>query len=291
MTTAVAYQARFRKVLAHVDAHLDGDLSLERPSEVASSSRFHFHRQFAELFGVGPHRYVQLVRLRRAAHQLAFRDDRVLEIALACGYESHEAFARAFKKVAGQMPSEFRERPGWDRWHAAFQPVTELRSLHMSATHRPEDVKVVDFPETRVAVLEHRGDPRAIGDTIRRFIDWRKQSGVRPPASATYNLFYNDPEDTPPDEFRLDLCAGIDRAVPPNDHGVVERAIPAGRCAVLRHVGSDATLGEALRYLYGVWLPASGEEPRDFPLFAQRVRMFPDVPEGEAVTDVFLPLR
>ena len=39
------------------------------------------------------------------------------------------------------------------------------------------------------------------------------------------------------------------------------------------------------------WLPRSGEEPRDFPFFAQRVAFYPEVPEHEAVTDLFLPLR
>ena len=48
---------------------------------------------------------------------------------------------------------------------------------------------------------------------------------------------------------------------------------------------------EDAEFLYGRWLPASGEEARDFPLYAQRVRFFPDVPEHEAVTDVFLPLK
>jgi AraC family transcriptional regulator len=65
----------------------------------------------------------------------------------------------------------------------------------------------------------------------------------------------------------------------------------AGRCAKLRHVGSDDTLAATFKYLYATWLPASGEEPRDFPLFLQRVTFFPDVAEHEAVTDVFLPLR
>jgi AraC family transcriptional regulator len=151
-------------------------------------------------------------------------------------------------------------------------------------------MKIVDFPETRVAVLEHRGDPRLIGDTIRKFIEWRRANGLPPAVSATYNLLYGDPKETPPDEFRLDLCAATTRDVAPNPQGVVARAIPAGRCAVLRHVGSDDTFGDTFRYLYATWLPASGEEPRDFPLFLQRVRFFPDVPEHEAITDVFLPL-
>jgi AraC family transcriptional regulator len=37
--------------------------------------------------------------------------------------------------------------------------------------------------------------------------------------------------------------------------------------------------------------PQSGEAPRDFPLFLQRVLFLLDVPEHEAGTDVFLPLK
>jgi AraC family transcriptional regulator len=289
---AHAYQKRFRKVLEYVDAHLDEDLNVERLSGVAASSKYHFHRQFSELFGIGVYQYVQLVRLRRASYRLAFRaDERILDIALASGYESHEAFARAFKKTVGQTPSEFRDRPEWDPWHATYQRLTAVRTLHMKPTHCPDDVQIVVFESTRVAVLEHRGDPKLIGDSIRRFIEWRKQNDLSPRVSATFNLLYGDPQDTPPADFRLDICAATPRPVAENPFGVVEETIPGGRCAVLRHVGSDDTLGETLTYLYASWLPASGEEPRDFPLYLQRVRFFPDVPEHEAVTDVFLPLR
>jgi AraC family transcriptional regulator len=76
-----------------------------------------------------------------------------------------------------------------------------------------------------------------------------------------------------------------------NPFGVVEKTIPGGRCAVLRHLGSDDHIGESITYLYSKWLPLSGEELRDFPLYLQRVSFFPDVPEHEAIIDVFLPLK
>jgi AraC family transcriptional regulator len=60
---------------------------------------------------------------------------------------------------------------------------------------------------------------------------------------------------------------------------------------VLRHIGSDERLGDAVHFLYSQWLPQSGEELRDFPLYLQRVRVFPEAAEHEATTDVFLPLR
>ena len=67
--------------------------------------------------------------------------------------------------------------------------------------------------------------------------------------------------------------------------GIVNKVIPGGRCASLRHVGSEDTLDAAIRYLYAQWLPTSGEELRDYPLFLQRISFFPDVSEHEAVTD------
>ncbi|WP_437328553.1 AraC family transcriptional regulator [Sorangium sp. So ce381] len=289
-----AYIARFRRVLEHIDAHLDEDLTLERLSGIAAFSKYHFHRQFSELFGMGVHEYVKLLRLRSASYRLALPDRehaRIIDIAMASGYESPEAFSRAFKRAFGQSPSEFREQPRWDPWHATHERLRETRALPMKAAHRAEDVAIVRFNETRVAAFEHRGDPKRILESVRRFITWRKENKLPPRVSATFNILYDDPAESPPEAYRADLCAGIHRPIAENPHGVVEKAIPGGRCAVLRHVGCDDTLYVAVRYLYATWLPMSGEELRDFPLFLQRVRFFPEVPDHEAVTDVFLPLQ
>src|SRR4029079_16610732 len=116
------------------------------------------------------------------------------------------------------------------------------------------------------------------------------QTGIAK-ASAVFNILYDDPHTTPPEDFRLGICVATDRNVVPNDARILVRTIPGGRHAVLRHVGTEDSLGAALVYLYATWLPQSGEEPRDSPLYCQRVRFFPDVPEHEAVTDIFLPLK
>jgi len=284
------YHARMRRVLDHIDRHLDGDLGVEALAGVAAFSPFHFHRQFAALFGIPVGRYVQLARLKRASYALAYRGEPVTGVALDAGYEGPEAFARAFRQRIGQSPSDFRDAPDWKPWHHATAPLGAARSLLMPE-FTDKDVRLETFPETRVALLAHHGDPAMIGDTIRSFIAWRKATGTTPPKSATFNILHVDPDTVAPEDYRLDLCAATDAPIAQNDAGVVPATLPGGRVAILRLKGSSDDLRAATAWLYGDWLPRSGEEPRDAPFFAQRVSFFPEVPANEAVTDIFLPLR
>src|SRR5438132_1335547 len=135
MTAAVRnYQARMRRVLDHIDGHLDGDLDLDSVSRIAAFSKFHFHRQFTATFGLSVHRYVQLARMQRASKRLVSNEASVTQVAMDAGYESPDAFARAFRQRFGQSPSEFRKSPDWAPWLAAFGPLDNARSKLMEQT-------------------------------------------------------------------------------------------------------------------------------------------------------------
>lgn len=236
------------------------------------------------------HRYVQLVRMKRAGQVLAFKDEAsVTETALDVGYDAPDAFARAFRKSFGQLPSAFRDTPDWEVWFANLWPLTNARSKLMKTAYSLADVNIIDVPETPVAVLQHRGNPALVAETIQKFIAWRRAVGLSAASSATYNVFHSDSDITPPDEFRLDICAATDRKIEMNDQGVEAGVLPAGRCAVLRAIGAE-NVEPAIEFLYRDWLPASGEALRDFPLYCQRVSFVPMVAEHEAITDIFLPL-
>jgi AraC family transcriptional regulator len=89
----------------------------------------------------------------------------------------------------------------------------------------------------------------------------------------------------------MDLCVGTDQPIAANGEKIKAGEIPGGRCAVLRVIGYTDNLEPAALFLYRDWLPASGEEARDFPIYCQRLSFFPEVPEHETVADVFLPLK
>lgn len=152
-------------------------------------------------------------------------------------------------------------------------------------------VEIIITTPVTVAVLEHHGDPALLPDTIGHFIGWRRAMGLPPAVSATYTVFRCDPAVTPPQAFRLDLCCAVAGEVAPNPQGVRAGQIPGGRRARLRVTGGDAALEAAALFLIRDWLPASGETAGDFPLYCQRLRFPPEVPEAQTELDLYLPLR
>ena len=292
MTALDLYRVRMQRVLEYVDRRLDDALDLDTLSRVAAFSKFHFHRQFKAYYGVSVHRYVQLARLQRASKQLAGPSGRsITEIALDAGYDAPDAFARVFRQRFGQSPSDFRKAPEWEPWLRAFRPLHAARSRTMPTAYTADQVTIREVAPTRVAVFEHRGDPRTLDATIQRFIAWRKAAGLSPQTNPTFNVWYSEREPANPDDYRMDLCVGLrdEDVVDLQDGAVRLGEIPGGRCAVLRVTGDTHNLEPAALYLYREWLPDSGEEMRDFPIYCQR--FFLDRPEQGTAADLLLPLR
>lgn len=285
-TTTSGYTKRFDAVFDYIDKHLDEDLNVERLSQVAHFSMFHFHRQFAVYAGINVFRYIQLMRLRRASYQLVFNElRRITDIALDAGFENPESFSRAFKRAFGQTPSQFRKQPAWQPWLERYQLIKRERKQKMK-------VEIVEFEQTMVAVKEHRGNLALLNNSVKTFIDWRKNSGLSPVKSSdTFGLAYDDPQTTEPSQFRFDICGEVHQPIPENPQGVINKVIPGGRCARVRHHGSHEDLDKVAYYLYRDWLPQSGEELRDFPLFLHYLNLIPETPEHELITDVYLPLK
>jgi AraC family transcriptional regulator len=152
------------------------------------------------------------------------------------------------------------------------------------------NVQIVEFPETKVAVVEHRGSPATENETVRKLVEWRLANRVPPERHRTFGIHYDDPRTTPPDKYRVDFCVSFEQDVAPNPQGVVSKTIPPGRCAMVRHLGSRENISSAA-YLYEEWFPKSGEALRDFPVFFHYVNVGPNVQEHEMITDVYLPLR
>lgn len=155
-----------------------------------------------------------------------------------------------------------------------------------------DDVTIRDVPPTPVAMLEHRGDRATLGDTFQRFRAWGKAAGWSPETRPSFMVFRSERVPADPADYSMDICAGTDRPIGADDAPVKAGVIPGGRCAVLRYPGNTNNLEPAALFLYRDWLPASGEEAGDFPLYCRRrLALIPEVAAHEVVVELFLPLK
>ena len=94
---------------AYLHANLDRNVLVGEAAREACLSPFHFHRLFSAFHGLTPHHYLTRLRLERARALLRASDQRVADVAVACGFESIGSFTTLFKRTYGVSPAAIRK--------------------------------------------------------------------------------------------------------------------------------------------------------------------------------------
>jgi AraC family transcriptional regulator len=100
--------ARLKRVLEYIDANLGKKITLVELASVANMSLYYFAVLFRQSTGLSPHRYVLNQRVERAKELLRDPKLSVLDVGLQVGFDHQNNFARAFRRVMGVSPSEYR---------------------------------------------------------------------------------------------------------------------------------------------------------------------------------------
>jgi len=230
------YRERIVRALVFIQEHLDEDLSLQRIASTAAFSPFHFHRVFHGLTGETVKEHVHRLRLERAAGDLKRVETPITEIAFRAGYETQEAFTRAFKAMFTIPPSAYRAA------HRARPASTSGTHLGDVSGYHPPDYPTVpaadlkDLPPMQVVFLRHVGAYAHVGGTWARLISWAGMRGLLGPGMKLIGMVHDDPDVTSSDKIRYDAAVTVNRPVTPEgEFGV--RDVAGGRYAVFTHKG------------------------------------------------------
>ncbi|MFJ9412714.1 GlxA family transcriptional regulator [Streptomyces sp. NPDC101227] len=115
LAAQTAERRPLRDVQQWITENPAADLSVDALAARAGLSPRHFARAFREEVGMTPGRYVDRTRLEAARRRLEDSADGIEEVSRRCGYGTPEAMRRAFIRVLGAAPAEYRRR---------FQPAT-----------------------------------------------------------------------------------------------------------------------------------------------------------------------
>jgi AraC family transcriptional regulator len=274
---------RIQPVLAYAAAHLDDDVSLRALARQAGLSVYHLQRVFATVAGETPKQFTLRLRLGRAAVMLLMRDDSVLDVALSCGFQSHEVFCRAFKRRFGMAPGVYRQRgfaapteASCARGHAAaveeigpcigLYHIDENRNSAMtySTTYSITTREISPQPVLLMRRRVKRSDiAPAIAEILHAVFLYAQRNGIAlagPPLAryAESSLGF------------VTIEPGMRIATAPADAnlivepGIIHDTLPGGLVAFTTHSGTYDKLVEAHAAME-VWMDAEGLKPAGAP--------------------------
>lgn len=270
--------SRVQPALAAAALRLDEDNSLGALAAEAGLSPFHLHRLFVEVAGETPKAYTQRLRLSRAGVLLVTTSRSVLDIALDCGFQSHEVFTRAFRKRFGITPTAYRGRgftapvdPVAARRHAAavqlFAPCLRLFHLplngHSNGTDMTYDIVQKELDAQPVLLVRRKVNRSqigsAIGEALPHIFMYAQQHGIALAGHPLTRYVEVGPGllTIEPAMRVVSRPASEGNAAPGE---VVEDVLPAGSAATTIHAGPYETLTEAYAAIER-WMEQNGFRP------------------------------
>ncbi|MGC4089471.1 MAG: GyrI-like domain-containing protein [Polyangiaceae bacterium] len=255
------YLERIQRGVDFIETKLDEDIALCDVAKVAGVSQWHFQRMFKALTGETLKTYIRSRRLAASLERLLVTELRVLDIALLAGFESQEAFARAFKQAFGLTPQKYRslrdkslflKKPRFDEEY--LQQLTRNAALTPEIYEQPPLVLV----GLRTLFYSVDSEKNNIGEQLPPLWAALLQRLHEIPNSVR-GVCYGIVQQEKADSDRLEYHAAIEvSAVATLPPGMVALEVPGGTYARFEHRGPAPRIDHTVSYAYASWLPQSG---------------------------------
>jgi AraC family transcriptional regulator len=314
------YNARINRVINFINQHLGEELTLKQLAGVANFSEYHFHRIFGAMTGEPLNRFIQRLRVEKAANMLIFNPKMsITDIALDCGFSGSSTFARSFRDMFGMTASEWRQ--GGHKHHSKIRKTES--NIPQTESNRRKDIidssmyfdadtynqtwryQMIDQTEIQVDVREienmhvayvrhigpYQGDMQVFETLFSTLMKWAGPRDLLARKKAEFlSAYYDSPEITENEKLRLDVCLTVPEDV--QGEGEVDTMdLPGGKYAVAHFELKADEYEGAWNFVFGTWLPESGYQPDDRPSYEFYRNDPSQHPEGKHIVDIAIPVR
>ena len=271
------------KALFVIERNLNRELSLVEIAKACDVSRFHLAHAFGESTGLSVMEYLRGRRLTEAAYALASGAGDILGVALDTGYQSHEAFSRAFKAQFGRTPEDVRKSESID----GLKLVDAIRHLE-SRKMKLEDPRIEKLPQqffVGLPELVTYGNTQTIAGQWGRFM------------SGPYGEIENRTPTIPvgialesTDEGIRYVCAAEVTRFGKVPEGCIKVTLAPQTYLVFAHNGHITGLRETYEAIWNEYLPASGRTVAEAPSLDRHNETF-DTRTGNGGVTIWIPVK
>jgi AraC family transcriptional regulator len=253
------------KAMESIEENLEGDIDVQYAAQTACCSEYHFRRMFSFLAGMSLGEYIRNRRLTLAAAALKEPDAKIIDIALRFGYESPDAFSKAFLAMHGISPTQARKAGASLQ---TFLPMTFQLSIKGGYKM---DYRIIEKPAFTIIGASGRIPLIYNGPNPHTADVWRKlrqedllvlleYSEIEPKGILSVYANY---EDKTAEGTMLDYYVGIavDRPLPERLMKRYESlSVAASTWAVFTSVGEYPKASQETWARIATWFPSSGCE-------------------------------
>ncbi len=262
-------ELRIDSIKNYIEERLSEELTLTELAARANISPFHFQKVFKSIVGETPKQYIVRLRLEAAAHHIVLKPDTtILEVALICGFNSLEAFSRAFKQYYDLSPDKFRKSIEQDKLNILHKKLRNSLYPQNSSPFRANDPN--NSKELEIEVVKMRWKKMIY--ISRSLLDydsetngfplikkWAEARGLLSYPVEYVGLIRDFPVITALEKCRFLTGLFISEPVTSKD-GIVYEEIPPKTYATFTINGNINEVVQHVTQFFTEWLPNSGYE-------------------------------
>lgn len=290
------YVKALEQAIIYIESHLKETIHAEDVAKQIGYSYYHLTRQFHAVLGEGVGSYIKKRRLADAAKQLLYTNRRIIDIAFDYGFESSEAFSRAFKTIYHVSLTIYRKNR--IQLIISSKPKLDLLWIKHLTHHITVHPKIVTLPEIKVAGL--RGQTTLKDNVLpklwQKFITISNQISNKTPNARYFGICESCQEGN--NLYTMNYSVLFSEVVSVEvstfdnlPDSFISKTIQSGRYAVFTHTGSLSTLIQSFQYIFGTWFLSTKEQidcREDFELYDKRYLGYD---HEKSQIDLYIPIK
>lgn len=252
------YIEQLNRAIDYIEEHLSTDLVIDAISREAGISRWHFQRVFKAVLGETIKEYTLRRRLSIAASKLLHSNESILNISLETGFESHEVFTRAFKRIYSMTPNEFRTSPNLSLSATKRKITIEyIQNLHQGQSMEAKFITLPSFVTRGVSGKINHVQSEDFSENLETIPKlWAELKSI---------IGHTPYQKLSAIDETLNYFAGVIVSEEHELPQLTKKDISGGNYAEFIHRGPMSQIEHTMDYIYGTWFPQSGRNRGEGP--------------------------